>query len=270
MVYKAKDIWNTDDSLQHRSHKYYMKVGEGENARYFYSPAEYAAYRIGLTKGHKPTGEQLMADIRTRRANALNKMEANKQRIKNEKISRNKDRLNRERAWKRREEIYNKAEEAAKQNRESIKRKQDQTRRRNEARQARFDEIKQERSTDSTRRAIAYQRKQMAAARKEADAKRQARQTKHDEAVKQKSGRNTYLLSEKIINPSTGKTVVTSSVGPSAHDVKRAARKTYYSAKNTIKKAANSKTVKTAKKKAKKAVKSAYSRGRKFISNFFK
>lgn len=50
MIYKAEDKWNNDaPHLEHRAdHKYYMKIGQGPTARYFYSAAEYAAYQNGL------------------------------------------------------------------------------------------------------------------------------------------------------------------------------------------------------------------------------
>lgn len=50
MVYKAEDKWSNDTPhLEHRAdHKYYMKIGQGPTARYFYSAAEYAAYQNGL------------------------------------------------------------------------------------------------------------------------------------------------------------------------------------------------------------------------------
>lgn len=50
MIYKAEDKWsNGTPHLEHRAdHKYYMKIGQGPTARYFYSAAEYAAYQNGL------------------------------------------------------------------------------------------------------------------------------------------------------------------------------------------------------------------------------
>lgn len=275
MTYEAIDKWNSEDSLEHRSHKYYMKVGEGPNARYFYSALEYAAYKAGLTKGHKPTGEQQMAEIRNKRAKALYKMESNKERIRKENISRINDRMKRGQAFRRNQAKLAKtaetAEEAARMNRESIKRKQDQTRRKREAREQRFQEIAEERKTDSARRERAYQASQ----RKIADAERNAKKAKHDAKVRKKSGRNDYYVTRDIDLGNGRKVRV--GVGPSKHDVKRAVNKAKYkakdaynSAKKTAKKVNNSSTVKTAKKKAKKTVKSAYKRGRRFVNNLFK
>ena len=52
MYYKAEDKWNEDaPHLEHRSHKYYMKIGQGPTARYFYSAQEYAAYQNASRRG---------------------------------------------------------------------------------------------------------------------------------------------------------------------------------------------------------------------------
>ena len=41
MIYKGIDRWSSPNYLDHKDHKYFMKIGKGENARYFYSQEEY-------------------------------------------------------------------------------------------------------------------------------------------------------------------------------------------------------------------------------------
>lgn len=82
MIYKATDRWN-DDHLEHRNHKYYIKVGDGPNARYFYSAQEYQAWtRGGRQPQKKPTNplgfvNKLSNKVKTMRnqasANAMRK-----------------------------------------------------------------------------------------------------------------------------------------------------------------------------------------------------
>ena len=52
MIYKGIDRWSSPNYLDHKDHKYFMKIGKGENARYFYSQEEYQAY-MDKARAHK-------------------------------------------------------------------------------------------------------------------------------------------------------------------------------------------------------------------------
>ena len=242
MIYSAEDKWNNDAPyMEHRSHKYYMKVGEGSSARYFYSPAEYMAYRLGLTKGHASGGDRQMAELRTKQANEIRRREA-------------PTKVDRQMA----------KEERA--NTQQTKRRlaTEQGSRQRAARRETFKEAARSQETYGQRQKMAYERRQTQQKMQEAAASRKAKQEKRDAAVRKKSGRNNII--ERSVDLGNGKKVVTGGFG--TYDIKRAAKKVGYKAKNAYskaKKAATSSTAKKYKKKAKKTAQSAYKKGSSFV-----
>ena len=79
MIYNAEDKWNTDSShIEHAMapggsrgrHKYILKIGNGPNARYFYTQEEVAAYRNSIRGGARNSDT---ANIR----NTMNRQQRN-------------------------------------------------------------------------------------------------------------------------------------------------------------------------------------------------
>lgn len=269
MIYNAEDKWNKDaPHLEHANHKYYMKIGQGPNARYFYSAQEYAAYQRGARKPSsmlnnlksafansnpravaaqraKNQGEQQMAEVRKRRAEALNKIETNKRMIAYNKTSK----LN--------------AQAGKEQRAKSVERVKQQANRRRAAREQAFKEIGEARKTEGARRAVAAQRNETSRKMADAAKKRSAERTKRDAAYNKKSNKP-IISRESYVN---GKRVSKETV-LGTKDIKRAARKVGYRAKdayNKVKKAVTSSTAKKYKKKAKRTAQSAYKRGSNFV-----
>ena len=266
MYYSAEDKWNDAPHMEHANHKYYMKIGNGPTARYFYSAQEYQAYQRGARKPSnmvnnlvsafknsgprgvaaqrsRNEGDKQMRELRQRQANRIRGAE-NSSRVKSGSMS---NQMNREARDMEREQKQRLAT--------------DRGRRIRGARQAAFDEAKRSAETRGQRMQQAQTRKKM----QEAAKKRQAARDIHDAEVRKKTGRDNYNIYERT-RTVNGKVVSRSGIG--TYDVKRAVRKAGYKAKdafNKVKKAANSSTAKKYKRKVKKTAQSAYKKGSNFV-----
>lgn len=285
MYYKATDRWN-DDHLEHRNHKYYIKVGDGPNARYFYSAQEYAAYQKGSRQGASKNIPMNNKGIVNKIRNNINAERARNQGDQQMRALRQNQarRLNgQDRA------SASKGDSRTTRNDAASTRGHERMAAKTNRRQAMQDAYNSRR-TESERRAAAYQRKQietnrskMAEKRQRADRLRKAQKATHDMNYEAKSNKP---IIQREVDLGGGRKIKKTILG--TRDIKRAgirakaaASKTYGNAKRaaskaykSAKKAYNSKQSKTfrsnAKKKARTTAKRAYNSGRSFVKNLFK
>lgn len=237
MIYNAEDKWNNGaPHLEHRSHKYYMKIGEGANARYFYSPAEYMAYKVGLSKGHAPTADQQMSDLRTRQANRLKAADQAEARRKQAKIENNKGKLQMQKLRNKRADAL----KARDNNRQAMQDAYNNRRTYGERQKAAADRRKLEARMQSNREAEAAGRRKAAAQSIKAEKARKAEMNKPINRAK-RYAKTAYSTAKKTAN----------------------------TAYKSAKKAYNSKQGKAARKKVKRTAQSAYNKGTSFIKKLF-
>lgn len=271
MNYNGIDKWN-DNHIEHRNHKYYIKVGDGPNARYFYSAQEYQAWTKG---GRQP--QKNGPDLAKMGSGLVNKFKkarngaAAKQMRKQQEAD-----LARARAQK--SEDIRAAEE----------RKAKMTAARNKATKNALQRAagKQDRQVNflKAKNRIKNRSSKMEAAYKKRNAALTEQQNMKDPSYRRKKKvKQTFNKAKKTAANLFGKAKKTAKTGyqnaaiaytsPKGtairKKVKTTANNAYSTAKRKTKETANN-TYSTAKRKTKKTAKSAYNRGRSFVKNLFK
>lgn len=242
MIYNAEDKWNNNaPHLEHRSHKYYMKIGKGSNARYFYSAQEYAAYQAAQRGGLNSR----QASERAAMANARERMsEASRMRRLTDRYSKQADaRLKSEREKAAKNSAYDNRSKMQKTNdkRNAYYRKQNEERMQKNARDMEFRKRKEK---------IAKELAIIDSRRTPKNGDERVRREK-ERARFRKKMRAKYAVKNTINN------------------VTNKATNTYNSVKKAAKKAYNSKQGKTVRKRVKKTAQSAYKRGSSFVKRLF-
>lgn len=281
MIYNAKDLWNKDaPHLEHRSHKYFMKIGQGPTARYFYSAQEYAAYQNGGRRTGAPTQqirrEQQAATARNesrliakRNVRSNSKNSTDVRNLKNTNIRAQRD-ANRAVDRLRQTQVRKEQQSANESN------KREMASRRRESRKQAYVDFQRNRGKSTTspqsKTADDTQRLKNRANSMSRSANR-TKQMKKDNAQKQYNKKNKPIITRKI-NLGGGKSINqtvlgTEDVRRAANRVKTKAKKTASKAYKTAKKAYNSKQGKAVRKKVKKTAQSAYKRGSSFVKKLF-
>lgn len=232
MIYKAEDKWSNDaPHLEHRAdHKYYMKIGQGPTARYFYSAAEYAAYQNGLRS--QVNREKQSASAR------------NESRI----IARQNVRTNSRNSSDTRNlrSTVNRAQ--LKENRATDRLERTQIRKEKQA------------ATERNERTVAGKRRE---ARKQAYVDFQRNRGKKSAPAQKKS-----MADNRRLANNANSTKRYEKAHPIETGIKKA-RKAANSAYKSAKKAYNSKQAKAVRKKVKRTAQSAYKRGSNFVKKLF-
>lgn len=232
MIYKAEDKWSNDTPhLEHRAdHKYYMKIGQGPTARYFYSAAEYAAYQNGLRS--QVNREKQSASAR------------NESRI----IARQNVRTNSRNSSDTRNlrSTVNRAQ--LKENRATNRLERTQIRKEKQA------------ATERNERTVAGKRRE---ARKQAYVDFQRNRGKKPASAQKKS-----MADNRRLANNANSTKRYEKAHPIETGIKKA-RKAANSAYKSAKKAYNSKQAKAVRKKVKRTAQSAYKRGSNFVKKLF-
>lgn len=232
MVYKAEDKWSNDTPhLEHRAdHKYYMKIGQGPTARYFYSAAEYAAYQNGLRS--QVNREKQSASAR------------NESRI----IARQNVRTNSRNSSDTRNlrSTVNRAQ--LKENRATDRLERTQIRKEKQA------------ATERNERTLAGKRRE---ARKQAYVDFQRNRGKKPAPAQKKP-----MADNRRLANNANSTKRYEKAHPIETGIKKA-RKAANSAYKSAKKAYNSKQAKAVRKKVKRTAQSAYKRGSNFVKKLF-
>lgn len=243
MVYKAEDKWSNDTPhLEHRAdHKYYMKIGQGPTARYFYSAAEYAAYQNGLRSQVNREKQSASARNESRiiarqnvRTNSRNSSDA-----RNLKNTNQRARLAGNRAIERleRTQIRKEKQAATERNERTVAGK------RREARKQAYVDFQRNRG----KKPAPAQKKSMADNRRLAN------------------NANSTKRYEKAHPIETGIKKARKAANSAYKSASKAANSAYKSAK----KAYNSKQGKAVRKKVKRTAQSAYKRGSSFVKKLF-
>lgn len=300
MIYNAEDKWNEDaPHLEHRSHKYYMKIGQGPTARYFYSPQEYAAYQNAARRGGDTQNlrganaaqyryssnrlnntqvrrEQQAAAARNesrliaKKNVRLNSRDSND--VRNLNNTNNRAQLEKNRAIDR----LKKTQVRKEQQSASAANKRELAGKRREARKQAYVDFQRNRGKSTTspqpKTADDTQRLKNRANSMSRSANR-TKQMKKDNAQKRYNKANKPIITRKI-NLGGGKSINqtvlgTEDVRRAVNKVKNKAKKTANTAYKSAKKAYNSKQGKAVRKKVKRTAQSAYKRGSSFVKKLF-
>ena len=246
MVYKAEDKWsNETPHLEHRAdHKYYMKIGQGPTARYFYSAAEYAAYQNGLRSQVNREKQSASARNESRiiarqnvRTNSRNSSDT-----RNLRSTVNRAQLKENRAMQAR------GENRLQQNRATDRLERTQIRKEKQA------------ATERNERTVAGKRRE---ARKQAYVDFQRNRGKKPAPAQKKS-----MADNRRLANNANSTKRYEKAHPIETGIKKA-RKAANSAYKSAKKAYNSKQAKAVRKKVKRTAQSAYKRGSNFVKKLF-